>query len=166
MGSIPVGVIKLAQQFVTTDPVSQRDLDALQREISSVVKPLQNMIAPWADKSTRLIGTAGTFTTIASIDLGLDDYSRQRIHLHAISLEKLKDMLNMLVALPVQERQKVRGLEPERADLIIPGLLFTINVMESFGFRTLTVSDHGLLEGLLIETKEAYEKDISEAEKP
>jgi len=46
------------------------------------------------------------------------------------------------------------GLEPERADLIIPGILFTINIMELFGFTNILVSDDGLLEGVLIKLSE------------
>ena len=46
------------------------------------------------------------------------------------------------------------GLEPERADLIIPGILFTINIMELFGFTNILVSDDGLLEGALIKLSE------------
>ena len=72
--------------------------------------------------------------------------------------------MNRLVVLPLEERKTVMGLEPERADLIIPGIQFTINIMEIFGFDELIVSDYGLLEGVLLETlKDGDEKDIPKA---
>ncbi|MEW6215280.1 MAG: hypothetical protein AB1478_08810, partial [Nitrospirota bacterium] len=97
------------------------------------------------------IGTAGTFTTIASIDLKLDTYSRKKIHLYRIPLSRLRDISRRLLALPLKERKKVRGLEPERADLIIPGIQFAIRVMEFFEFNELTISDYGLLEGAILD---------------
>jgi exopolyphosphatase/guanosine-5'-triphosphate,3'-diphosphate pyrophosphatase len=75
-------------------------------------------------------------------------------------------MSRELLDLSLEERKKIRGLEPERADLIIPGIQFTIKVMELFYFDELIISDCGLLEGALLEIKEIIEKGISEAGKP
>jgi len=57
----------------------------------------------------------------------------------------------MLRKLPLEERARVRGLEPQRADLIIPGVTLTISLMETFGFLTITISDKGLLEGIVLD---------------
>jgi exopolyphosphatase/guanosine-5'-triphosphate,3'-diphosphate pyrophosphatase len=139
----------------------------LNREILSSLEILKKGIRDQINKETRFIGTAGTFSTLASIDLHLESYSREKIHFHRIPLNRLLDIRNKLTALPVRERMNVAGLEPGRADLIIPGIQFTINIMESFAFDELTVSDYGLLEGVLLETlKERDEKNIPEACKP
>jgi exopolyphosphatase/guanosine-5'-triphosphate,3'-diphosphate pyrophosphatase len=160
MDSMPVGVIKLARKFIKTDPVSRADIAVLDREITSLLNGLRHRVGQYIDRHTRFIGTAGTFTTIASVDLGLDAYSREKIHLHRISLEKLHAMSENLLSLSLVNRKKVKGLEPERADLIIPGLQFTIKVMDFFHFNELTVSDYGLLEGLLSETEDTIGKGI------
>jgi len=166
MGSIPVGVIKLARKFLKTDPVSETDMNEMNSEIISFLRDIKTMIGNRLNRYTQLIGTAGTFTTIASIDLGLDSYSREKIHLHVIPLTRLLEMSRELLDLSLEERKKIRGLEPERADLIIPGIQFTIKVMELFYFDELIISDCGLLEGVLLEIKEIIEKGISEAGKP
>jgi len=166
MGSIPVGVIKLAQKHIKTDPVSEEDLNALNHEIISVLNNLKYRIRQYIDNNTQLIGTAGTFTTIASIDLGLEAYAREKVHLHKINYARLKDIIKNLMHLPLKERVKVRGLEPGRADLIIPGIQFTINVMDIFGFDELTINDYGLLEGALLAIKDSNGKSISETGKP
>ena len=151
MGSMPVGVIKLSQSLLTTDPLSETDLKKLNAEIFFVIEDLKKRIRDLTSVQTQFIGTAGTFTAIASIDLGLDVYAREKIHLHAISLSGLRALGNKLTALSLEDRKKVKGLEPERADLIIPGILFTIKVMESLKFEELTISDYGLLEGVLLD---------------
>jgi len=88
------------------------------------------------------------------------------VHLHEISLGNLQDMRRKLIRLPLEERKKMKGLEPERADLIIPGLQFTIKIMEFFHFPVLTVNDYGLLEGAILGIEEKDEKDISKTDQP
>lgn len=60
-------------------------------------------------------------------------------------------MSSMLGSLTAQERAGLRGLEPERADLIIPGIIFTISLMETMGFSEVLISNSGLLEGVVLE---------------
>jgi exopolyphosphatase/guanosine-5'-triphosphate,3'-diphosphate pyrophosphatase len=160
MGSIPVGVIKLAGRFLRTDPVTDDDLKDMNKEILYVLKDLKPEIESLFNEKTEFIGTGGTFTTLASIDLSLDEYSREKIHMHQVSFNRLKKMSEFLLSLTLKEREKVRGLEPERADLIIPGLLFTINVMDFYHLTELTISDYGLLEGAILEIEEIDEKSI------
>lgn len=159
-GSAPLGVIKLAEKFLKSDPISNIDIKTMNDEITSCLKTLEIRIRERLDDRALYIGTGGTFTTIASIDLGLENYEREKIHLHTISFDRLNEINKMLVSLPLEERKKIKGLEPERADLIIPGVQFTINVMAFFNFNELTVSDYGILEGIILETKEKVEKGI------
>jgi exopolyphosphatase/guanosine-5'-triphosphate,3'-diphosphate pyrophosphatase len=162
MGSIPIGVIKLAQTFLEREPVDQDDLKKLDGELVPVIEALKTRTFRLLNRRTQFIGTAGTFATIASIDLGLDVYSREKIHLHRISLAGLRDMRARLLGLSPKERRKLKGLEPQRADLIIPGIHFTIELMASFEFDELTISDYGLLEGALLDN----EQSISETGEP
>ncbi|MEW6162393.1 MAG: Ppx/GppA phosphatase family protein [Nitrospirota bacterium] len=167
MGSLPIGVVKLHENFIKTDPVSGANISELSREILTFLEILKKRIGHQVNRKTCFIGTAGTFTTLASIDLKLGTYSREKIHLHRIPLSRLRDMSRRLLALPLNERKNVVGLEPGRADLIIPGIQFTINIMESFKFDELIVSDYGLLEGVLLKTlKKRNEKNIPETPKP
>lgn len=161
MGSIPVGVIKLSRKFLRADPISDDDMNELNRELRPFVEDMGSKIGHLPGRSTRFIGTAGTFTTIASIDLALENYSREKIHLHTLTLTRLQEMREDLAALSLKEREKIIGLEPERADLIIPGIQFTINIMNFFHFDKLLISDYGLLEGVLFALKESIEKGIS-----
>lgn len=148
-GSLPSGVIKLTQKCIGTDPVSADDVERLNGEIHSVLEDLRRQTKNRITKTTLFIGTGGTFTTLASVDLALDAYVRTSIHLHRIPLTKLRKMQRRFLGLSLSERKHIQGLEPERADLIIPGAQFTMRVMELFNFSELTVSDYGLLEGAL-----------------
>ena len=150
-GSIPLGVIKLYGECIKTDPVSMTDISCLNNEIAPHLHTLSNHVGHSIDTITHLIGTAGTFTTLAAIDLELETYEREKIHLHRLSLPGLYYMSQNLFSLTLEARKNVRGLEAERADLIIPGIQFTIKLMEFFHFQELFISDYGLLEGVLLD---------------
>jgi exopolyphosphatase/guanosine-5'-triphosphate,3'-diphosphate pyrophosphatase len=154
MGTIPTGVVKLFDNHIKSDPPSKSDIASLKKESDTVLSVLKTKIGHLINSSTFFIGTAGTVTTLASIDVGLESYGHEKIHRHNISLKKLYDISGRLISIPLSERKKMIGLEPERADLIIPGILFTINIMELFGFTNILVSDDGLLEGSLIKLSE------------
>jgi exopolyphosphatase/guanosine-5'-triphosphate,3'-diphosphate pyrophosphatase len=167
MGSIPIGVVKLHEKFIKSDPVSVANVSELEREILLQLEILNEKIGHHISRETIFIGTAGTFTTLAAIDLKLEIYDRDKVHLHRIPLSRLYDMRKKLFALSLEERKRVKGLEPGRADLIIPGIQFTIRTMEFFKFDELIVSEYGLLEGLLLEAiQEKNEKGIPETLKP
>ncbi len=154
MGTIPTGVVKLFDNHIKSDPPSKQDVTSLNNEAEDILNKLKIKIGNHLTNKTVFIGTAGTITTLASIDLGLETYDHEKIHMHIIPPQRLYAISDMLMGISLSGRKKLKGLEPERADLIIPGILFTIKIMEVFGFKDMLVSDNGLLEGILIRLSE------------
>lgn len=149
-GSLPIGAVKLFERFMKEeDPPSPFEISLINREIDSQLLPLRNEVLEHSLSIPRLIGTGGTITTLASIDLGLKEYNHDRVHMHIIPVKRLYQLRDSLLPLPLRNRKEINGLEPGRADLIIPGILLTIRFVELFGFSEIIVSDYGLLEGLL-----------------
>lgn len=159
-GSIPIGVIQLAEDTIFSDPISDADIFRMHKAIILALETIRTNIQGKTDRKTLLIGTAGTFTTIATLDLALASYERERVHLHTVPRERLLEMERKLLPLPLSKRKNLPGMDPGRADLIIPGLHFTINCMELLHFDRLVVSDYGLLEGTLLSISEEDEKNI------
>ncbi len=149
-GSLPIGVVNLLERFIRDDPPSPRDISSLVSGIKGDIMKLKMTAEPFRPLTT-LIGSGGTITTLAAVDLGLKEYLPDRVHMHTISLERLYQLMDLLVALPLDRRKDLNGLEQGRADLIIPGILLTIKFMEIFDFQAITVSDYGLLEGIIKE---------------
>lgn len=151
-GTIPIGAVKLHDRFIKTDPPSQSDISAMNSEIEAMLE--QGILKRVRNDSFRIrhiIGTGGTITTLASLDLKLAEYDPERVHMHRLPIGKLYRIKNVLVSLPLRERANITGLEPCRADLIIPGIMLTIRLLELFKCDEITVSDYGLLEGILKE---------------
>ncbi|MGD0885849.1 MAG: Ppx/GppA phosphatase family protein [Thermodesulfovibrionales bacterium] len=149
-GTVPLGVVNLSERFIKTDPPSRKDITALMDEVSSsLISGRWGMPRP-AHLSS-LIGTGGTVTTLACLDLKLRAYEHQMVHMHQIPLSRICRLKDMLLSLPLSKRKQIAGLEAGRADLIIPGILLTMRLMEILGFDEILVSDYGLLEGLIKE---------------
>src|SRR5581483_2475902 len=91
------------------------------------------------------IGVAGTITALAALDLGLADYDPERVHGHRLSAGAVEAQLERLAALPLDERRRVRGLDPERAPVIVAGAVILHEVLGRYGLDAIEVSEHDLL---------------------
>ncbi len=144
--SLPLGVVRLAEGKGNI-PAMQ---DKIERELESLLSGLKRAGFPTFPPGTTLIGTAGTPTTLAGIDLGVSDYASRSVHEHILSFDVIKKIYTRILPLTSEQRLLVPGIERGREDLIVAGTLITIRTMEKFGFNFLTVSESGLLEGLLL----------------
>ena len=97
------------------------------------------------------IGVAGTITSLAAIDLDLEEYDPERVHGHVVAAEAVAEQLDRLAALPLAERRRVRGLEPARAPVIVGGVLVVREVLGFFALEELEASEHDLLHGVALE---------------
>jgi exopolyphosphatase/guanosine-5'-triphosphate,3'-diphosphate pyrophosphatase len=154
MISLRLGVVPLAERFPfpgVADPSLYRELyDEVRRRLGSEL--------PEAIRSARvahLIGTAGTVTALAALDLGLLRYDPDRVQGHVLSRATVERLLRRLCGLTVGERAALPCLEPGRADLIIPGTAIVLATLEQIGIDGLRVSEFGLREGVLVDAIEA-----------
>lgn len=144
--SLPLGVVRLTEgkgEAAKIREKIERELDALEAELRS------RLLFP-VPKDTTLIGTAGTATTLAAISLKLTVYDYRLVNNHVLHRNEIISIYHMLAPLSPAERLRIPGLERGREDLIIAGILLTLATMDRFGFLTCTVSDFGLLEGVLL----------------
>ncbi len=153
--SLRLGAVALTEEFLKADPPLIRELEELEFHTRNLLPGIreqwENAGRTVRDLHPNLIGTAGTATTLAAIDLGLTIYDVQKVNGHLISLQQIKNLYLRLRSLPVKERQKVPGLEKGREDLIIAGTVIILNLLQAFDLTTLEVIDSGLLEGVLLE---------------
>lgn len=158
-GSLPTGAVKLSEQFICHDPPHETELSEMEKAISECISKslLGNLLrglpeapAGSGPRALPFIATGGTATTLAAVDMELEQYDGDRVHLHRITLPRLRGMFDRLAALPVGERRRVRGIEAERADIIIAGAALMVTFMEQVAAPEVIISDFGILEGLLL----------------
>jgi exopolyphosphatase/guanosine-5'-triphosphate,3'-diphosphate pyrophosphatase len=155
--SVRLGVVHLSEALLHRDPPSHAELLSLnaiihERLDSALAHDFSSSLLSLSPSSVRLIGTAGTITTLAAIDQEMEDYDPARISNHRLSRATIDAIFHRLAAMMRDQRTTVAGLEKGREDLIIPGTAILLSLMHRFGCDTITVSDGGLLEGILIDT--------------
>lgn len=142
--SLDLGVVKLSDRFDFSKRVDKGELVLLAEFIESKLSQL-----PSTDIDI-CVATAGTATTLAAIDLKLEQYDYKKVNGYRLSYERIKEIVTMLYSLDFAERQKVVGLEEKRADLIVPGGFIILLTMRRYGIDEVVISDFGLREGILV----------------
>lgn len=144
--SLQVGAVRLTERHVRSDPVSPGELAALRAAARDALRPLADMPLR---RGGRLVGVAGTVTTLCAVAQALPAYDPERVHGATLSLADVEALGARLAALEVRARAALPGMEPKRADVILAGALVVAEAMRLTGFDRLTVSDRGVRWGLI-----------------
>jgi len=155
--SLQIGALRLHEQFIQSDPPAPAEIEKIKNIVFESVTQSFRMLGISsrinAGDVKSFVATGGTATTVSAIDMGLETYNSDSIHLHTISFKLLEGILDHLSSLPLRERKVVKGLDAERADIIIPGIIILFILMEILKTEVMIVSDYGLLEGILLTQK-------------
>jgi exopolyphosphatase/guanosine-5'-triphosphate,3'-diphosphate pyrophosphatase len=143
--STQAGVVRQTERHIHTDPPRRADVDALRSEVAQIVA--DNVPGPARHDVTKAIAVAGTATSCAAIELGLDPYDPKRVHGHTLTRATTARILERLLALTNDERRQITGLHPDRAPTIVAGVAMLLEVFDAFGLDALEVSEHDLLRG-------------------
>jgi exopolyphosphatase/guanosine-5'-triphosphate,3'-diphosphate pyrophosphatase len=141
--SLDIGSVRFTERFLHSDPPTPDELAACARAIDLPdVQP------------TAAVGVAGTITTIAAQDLGLDHYDRERVHGHVLTRAGARAQLERLAALPVAQRRELPAMEPERAPVIVAGAVILAETLDHYGLDAIAVSERDILDGTALAAAE------------
>ena len=144
--SVPVGAVRIAEQFgldgVVDDAMLAAALDAIAADLAS----LDGRPTP-----ATLIAMGGAVTNLASVKHELATYDPEIVHGSELELDDLDRLIALFQSRSAEERRKIVGLQPKRAEVILAGACIVRTVLEKLGRESLTVSDRGLRHRLLVE---------------
>ncbi len=148
--SMRLGAIRLSNRFFAeADPVGASAFQKVQYYVQGVASHVIRRVQGAGFDVA--IGSAGTVNALSAMiarrttDVAYDQSSP------SFRLGDLRDVMHMLCRLPLDERRKVAGMDPNRADIILGGGAIILTLMESLSIERLTVSDRGLREGILLD---------------
>ena len=155
--SLDVGSVRLTERFLRSDPPTRTELDAC----ASFVRALLGERVPGDVRASAsaAIGVAGTITSVAALDLGLDEYDRDRVHGHVLTLAALERQLEQLATVPVEERRQLRPLDPDRAPVIVAGVVIVREIVDFLGLDAIEVSERDILDGAALSALELPEAE-------
>lgn len=151
--SLPMGSVKLTEEIVTSDPIRDEEYQKLIQVIQQRMQGSLNNFFPedFNPQNYDLIATAGTATTLKSIQLGLDEYDSEKVHGSVLQKTDLEKIIQDLAQKSTKQRQQMAGLEPLRADVILAGALLLLETLKYFQKNQTIISDRGVRYGVFYE---------------
>ncbi len=146
--SLQVGVVRHSERFLGSDPPTAIELEALADAVREVVADAR---AEAGRSPADAIAVAGTPTSLAAIELGLDPYDGAAVEGHVLGLDSIQHELSRLASIPLAARREVVGLHPDRAPTIVAGVVILTVVMRVFGLDRVTVSEQDILWGAALD---------------
>jgi len=144
--SLNVGALRFTEKYGLANVVSQEQLQLALDEIAQDLQRLDGAASPES-----LVGMGGTVTTIASVRHRLITYDPEIVQGSSIDRWEIDRQMELYRTRSTEERKKVIGLQPKRADVILGGLCIVSTIMRKLHKEQFVVSDRGLRHGLLVD---------------
>jgi exopolyphosphatase/guanosine-5'-triphosphate,3'-diphosphate pyrophosphatase len=159
--SFKLGVIRLTERFVHTDPISGRDEKKLVKHIDAELsKYLRDIRNTGFD---RIIGTSGTVLSLGTIAAADRRRSSDELRNLRVSAKQIHRLRKELTDRSIGERMKMPGLDPRRADLIVSGAVLLDTVLQKLEAVDITLCDFALREGLVLDYIQRNRQHIAQA---
>lgn len=149
MRSIDVGSRRITELFLHSDPPTHIEIAQARTYVARELRPFFDAMR---SKPRVLFSLAGAATSLSAINLELDPYDSERVHLSCLTGPQLADLVGWLSGMPLAKRREVTGLHPDRAPVIVAGALIIESALALSGLDSTVVSEHDILYGILLES--------------
>jgi len=147
--SVKLGSLRLYDQFLVDQQASALGYRAMERHIREVLTPAAAQLRNF--RFDVLLGTSGTVMGLAGIDAATSGKVAQRAHGYVLRLERLRELQRTMVKMTAEERRKMPGMNPRRADIIVAGNALVIMLLELLKRDEVIVCERALREGLVVD---------------
>jgi exopolyphosphatase / guanosine-5'-triphosphate,3'-diphosphate pyrophosphatase len=154
LSSTKVGAVRLTNEFVLTDPISNRDFDRLHAYVRGMLEwPLEDLKAKIAPgEVVKMVGTSGTIESL----IRLDAYAQAgapptTLSGYVLTLERLQALNQRLRKLSFGDRCKMPGMSERRAEIILAGGMVLQEVMQNLGMTQIQSCVRALREGIIVD---------------
>ena len=144
--SLNVGAARFTERYGLDGVVSDDELAAALAAIAADLAPLDGRPAP-----DTVVGMGGAITNLTAVKHGLAAYDPAVVQGSVLDLAEVDRQIALYRTRTSDERREIVGLQPQRAAVILAGACIVRTVLGKLGRDSLTVSDHGLRHGLLVE---------------
>jgi len=145
--SAPLGAVRLTERYIKSDPVTAEEEATLNRSIDDT---LREIIGKPPFKTPVMIGSGGTFSTLAEILQCQREGRVGTVQGTRISIKDAARVRRELLEMSLKARRQVPGLSPARADIVVAGLTVIVRLAKRLGSREIWVNDKGIRDGLLL----------------
>jgi len=149
--SLPVGAVRFTELYFRSEPPNAKDV----KTARTVISKLCSDFAGYLNRAKQLhtitaVGVGGTLTTLSAMAQELNVYDTAKIHGYVLEKAYIDNIYSKLLTLKIGEKRELRGLMPQRADIITAGAFIAKTIMEDFNIFQIQISETDLMEGYLI----------------
>jgi exopolyphosphatase / guanosine-5'-triphosphate,3'-diphosphate pyrophosphatase len=148
MVSLDIGCVRLFERHLHSDPPAPEEVAALRADVAAHLRRVPEVLDPAA--ASRVVGVAGTITTVTAIALGLGGYDPRRIHRATVDASEVAAVAGKLAAMTVAERAALPVMARGREDVIAAGALLLDELVGMFHLRSVIASEADILDGVLL----------------
>ncbi len=158
--SFQLGVAKLLDQFLPSDPIRQEETEKVIRYLEDELQELFTAVAN--NKVNTLIGASGSFETFTAMIKADDEKFESETATMPVATEidthEFNMLHNRLVASTIEERSEMKGLEPMRIEMIVMASLFVKFIIDKLAIQNIIQSNFALKEGVVYEILQKLKK--------
>src|SRR5215813_6435636 len=144
MFSLPLGAVRLTQEFLLHDPPKKLEIARMREFIAEEVHRVAGRIR--SQELDLAIATSGTAAALEGAARGLEGRSK---YSHTVSRKVTLQLAKDLARRTGKEREEYPGIGPRRAEIIVAGAFVFAEMMTHYGLPSFRYSPLGLRDGLL-----------------
>lgn len=144
--SLDLGAVSLTEEYLHSDPPAPEEYVKLSERVKAALVKL-----PDPREGETMVGVAGTVTTLAAIEKGMENYNAEQIEWMRLTMPVIAEQIRMFRSMTLAERKKIPGLRPERAEVILAGAEILRRSMIRYDVEEMRVSTKGVRYGILFE---------------
>ena len=148
--SFNVGCRRVTERFFSQDPPTANDLAQASAWVDGEFAEYLETLRKGGFLDGRLVAVAGTATSIVSMREGMQVYDSERVHGATVTIADVEALIDRIAPMTLAERQRIVGLEPGRAPVILAGLLIMRELMRVAGVGAFTASERDILHGIVL----------------
>lgn len=152
--SLPLGAVRLTNEFLRHDPPRKGELTRLRGFIAREVNKIVDRIA--AKKVRNVIATSGTAAALAAVASHLRRGDRSKRNL--VSKAEMTRIAKRLSRVGVADRRKIQGIGPRRAEIIVAGATVYHELLDRLHLKGFRYSPLGLRDGILAQMAADYDR--------
>ena len=149
--SFNIGCRRVTERYFTDDPLAPAQVEEAGSWIAESMRDYLDGLVSDGFGDCRVVAVAGTATSIISMREEMKVYDPERVHGAVASLADVDGLLDRLSHMTLAERERVVGLEPARAPVIVAGVLIIRQIMQLLGASSFTASERDILHGIILD---------------
>lgn len=148
--SFDIGCRRVTERFLHADPPTEGELAQARVWVRGQFAPYFARLRDAGFGDARLVAVAGTATTVVSVRDAMEVYDSARVHGSVVTREQLDEVFRRFASVPMEKRRLIVGLDPDRAPVIVAGMVILQEVLAAAGADSFTVSESDILEGIVL----------------